>query len=152
MSLDNALLEEKAIKAGMTKIPKIEVMAQAFPYVPDRLFLNSDPVTIYGSFYLVLIPLSVFMILYEEIIREKMNNLRIGLHVIGCSNAAFWISWMITGVIFSAIMSVLMICTGYWFGFDFFTLSPFYILFLILFLTSIAYVSMAAALTTVMTT
>ena len=38
-----------------------------------------DMNTTFGAFYLVLIPLSVFMIIYEEMIREKMNNLRMGL-------------------------------------------------------------------------
>ena len=92
------------------------------------------------------------MIIYEEMVREKMNSLRFGLLVIGCSNSAFWISWMITGVGFSSIMAVMMYCIGYCFGFDIFVLSPFYVIFLILFIVSLAYVALAAALTTVMPT
>ncbi len=114
----------------MTYIPEIEMTTQAYPYMPDRIFLSADSTSSFGSFYLSMIPLSVFMIIYEEMIREKMNNLRIGLLAIGCSNAAFWLSWITTGVLFSITMSVLMYLFGYAFGFAVFLNSPFYILFI----------------------
>lgn len=106
--------------------------------------------TTFGAFYLVLIPLSVFMIIYEEMIREKMNNLRIGLLALGCSNAAFWVSWVITGVVFAGIMTLIMIVSGCICGFSCFVNSPFYVLFAIFFSTSIAYVAMASCLVTMM--
>jgi len=90
------------------------------------------------------------MIVYDEMIREKVFRLRFGLLVIGCSNAAFWISWVITGIVFSIAMTLMMIISGFAFGFDFFTLTPFYVLFMIIFSSCITYVSMAAALVTVM--
>jgi len=118
--------------------------------VPDRILRGADPVTCYGSFYLILVPMSIFMIIYDEMIREKMNNLRFGLLVMGCSNAAFWISWVITGVLFSAFMAVLMEATGVMFGFDLFMNSPFYVIFIFLFAISMAHIAMAACLTTLM--
>lgn len=93
--------------------------------------MNADPITNVGSFYMSLIPLSVYMIIYEEMIREKMGNLRLGLLAIGCSNVAFWISWLITGVLFSALMSVLMYIVGFIYGFPIFINSPFYTLFIL---------------------
>lgn len=152
MSMDNAVLELKAKEKGLGYIPEIQMSAQAYPYVPDRLFVGADSSTAFGAFYLVLIPLAVYMILYDEMIREKVNNLRIGLLLIGCSNAAFWISWIITGVLFSVVMSVLMYIFGYLYGFPFFVQSPFYIIFLFIFSVSVSFVSMAAALTTMMST
>lgn len=112
----------------------------------DRIFAGMDPVTIHGAFYTIFVPLSVFMVIYDEMIREKMQSLRFGLLVIGCSNAAFWISWLITGIFFSAIMSSLMFINGYLFNFDLFINSPFYVLFSIYFAVSNSYVCLAAAL------
>jgi hypothetical protein len=109
-----------------------------------------DMNTTFGAFYIVLIPLSVFMIIYEEMIREKMSNLRIGLLALGCSNAAFWMSWVITGIVFSTIMSVIMIISGSICGYSVFTNSPPLVLFTVFFAVSISYVSMGACLCTMM--
>jgi ABC-2 family transporter protein len=92
------------------------------------------------------------MIIYDEMVREKMNKLRIGLMAIGCSNFAFWLSWWITGMIFSAVMTVLMYITGFLFSIPFFVGSPFYVIFLHFYSVCICYVSIAIALVTVMTT
>jgi hypothetical protein len=92
------------------------------------------------------------MILYDEMIREKVQSLRFGLLVIGCSNAAFWISWIITGFLYSVVMTVVMIISGHMFNFDLFTRSPFSVVFAILFSSSLAYLTFACALTTLMTT
>lgn len=134
----------------MTKIPQIEIASQSYPYVPDRLYLGMDPVTIHGSFYMVFIPLSVFLIIFEEMLREKMLNLRLGLHVIGCSNSAFWLSWLITGVIFAALMSTFMYGFGYLFAFDIFRVAPFYVIFIMFFSVSMAYICLGSALCTLM--
>lgn len=150
MSMDNAVLEYKSKERGLDIVPEIEISYQAYPYLQDRIFLGADAVAIYGAIYLVLIPLSAFMILYEEIIREKMLSLRFGLLVIGCSNAAFWSSWLITGVLFSAVMSTTMYISGCIFGFDFFVLTPFYVIFIFLFTVCMCFICYAAALCTVM--
>lgn len=95
---------------------------------------------------MVFIPLSIFMIVYEEMIREKILNLRFGLIVIGCSNTAFWVSWLITGIFFSAAISTLMYICGYLYAFDVFLLCPFYVIFAIFFSICFCYVTMGAAL------
>jgi hypothetical protein len=90
------------------------------------------------------------MIIYEEMIREKAYNLRMGLLLIGCSNSAFWISWTITGVIFSALMSILMYVFGFLFQFPFFVNTPFYAVFLMIFSSCVAELAFAFLLVTLM--
>lgn len=150
MSLDNSIIETKAKERGMDVIPEIEISYQAFPHVPDRMYTGADPIVMCGSFYLVLVPLTVFMIIYEEMTREKANNLRMGLLLIGCSNSAYWITWILTGVVFSAIMSILMHFSGLLFGFSYFINTPFYVNFLMVFCVSIAELCFAFLLVTLM--
>jgi len=79
LSIDNAILELKAKQAGLDWIPKIDQSLQSFPYIPDRLFKDFDVITMYGSFYVIMVPLCIFMIFFDELIREKCDNLRKGL-------------------------------------------------------------------------
>lgn len=51
---------------------------QAYPFVKDRLF-SGDPILAAGSFYLILVPLTVFMVIYGEMMHEKAYSLRMGL-------------------------------------------------------------------------
>lgn len=100
---------------------------------------------------MVFIPLSIFMILFEEMVREKMLNLRFGLLLIGCSNTAFWVSWVITGVFFSGLISTLMYICGNLWNFDLFLKTPFYVFFIIFFSSCFCYVSISACLSCLMT-
>jgi hypothetical protein len=150
VSLDNSVLEMKAREKGMETIPEIELSYQAYPHVPDRMFMGADPLAATGAFYLVLVPLTVFMIIYEEMIREKANSLRMGLLLIGCSNTAFWVTWSITGIAFSAIMSIFMYIAGVAFAFPVFLNTPFYAMFLMIFTVSICELSFAFFLVTIM--
>lgn len=38
MSLDNAILQSKAQQSNLSYVPEIEMTAQSYPYVADRLF------------------------------------------------------------------------------------------------------------------
>jgi hypothetical protein len=71
-----------------------------------------------------------------------------GLILMGCSNTAYWISWTLTGVLFSAIMSTLMYVVGCAFGFSVFLGSPFYVMFIIIFTVSLCELSIAFFLLT----
>ena len=75
-----------------------------------------------------------------------------GLLMIGCSNSAYWISWIITGFIFSAIMSTLMHFIGCLFGFSVFINAPFYVMFLIIFSVSIMELTVAYLMLTLVST
>ena len=79
LGVDNALLEYKAKEKGLDYIPKIKQSVQAFPYVPARFFQDLDVVSMYGSFYLIMVPLCVFMIIFDELMREKSDKLRLGM-------------------------------------------------------------------------
>jgi hypothetical protein len=149
VSLDNAVLEVKAREKGWDVIPEIEVDYQAYPYVPDRLYQGADPVVNVGSFYLVLVPLTVFMIIFEEMSREKAYNQRMGLILIGCSNTAYWLSWVITGIVLSAVMAVLMHACGTAFGFSVFLNTPLLVIFLLIFSVSVLDLAIAFFLITV---
>lgn len=79
LSLDNSFLELKALAAGMDYIPKIEQQIQGFPMVPNRIFADIDAISMYGTFYLIMIPLCLFMVIFDEMMREKIDKLRMGM-------------------------------------------------------------------------
>jgi hypothetical protein len=83
LGIDNALLEYKAKQKGMSWVPKINQTVQAFPLVPDRVFKDLDVISMYGAFYLIMVPLCVFMVVFDELMREKSDKLRLGMQVLG---------------------------------------------------------------------
>ena len=89
------------------------------------------------------------MIIFEEMSREKAYNQRMGLILIGCSNTAYWLSWIITGVVFSAVMAVLMHTSGCYFGFAVFVNTPLHVFFILIFSVSVLDLSFAFLLLTV---
>lgn len=90
----------------------------------------------YGSLYLVVVPLSVFMVVFEELMREKVDNLRRGMQLLGTQDAAYWASWIITAFFMNLMITTEMIIIGNIAGFYCFTRTPFYINFLLYFLTT----------------
>lgn len=78
----------------------------------------------------------------------------------GIKAGSYWFSWGITGVIISAITSILVICIGMLFQFEFFLNTPFLyssyfissILFILFFITSVAMVMLAFMLSTILET
>lgn len=111
--IDNAILSLKHEEKGWEgDSAQIDMSFQSFPYNPDRIVRKADPIQAFGSFYLVMIPLTIFIVMYDEMVREKVIGLRMGLQVIGCSKQAFWTAWMITGLIFNVFMAGSMIVVG----------------------------------------
>jgi hypothetical protein len=53
----------------------------------------------FGAYYFTLGPLLTFMILLQEIAKEKELKLRQGLNVVGVSHVTYWISWLIVGFV-----------------------------------------------------
>ena len=47
--------------------------------MPDRVFKDLDVVAMYGAFYLIMVPLCGFMVVFDEMMREKCDNLRLGM-------------------------------------------------------------------------
>lgn len=151
LSIDNGILDMKHREAGREgEPPKIKAAYQPFPYNPDRILRNADPIQSFGSFYLVMVPLTIFIVMYDEMVREKVLGLRMGLMVIGCSNTAFWIAWFITGVIFNTFMTCMIIFAGHLWQFNVFLSSPSYVFFLIFFLSGLNNLALAFMMMTLM--
>lgn len=74
----------------------------------DRFLGNADIVQLVGCFYYLLSPLAVFTVIFIEMAREKANNLRKGLQVLGLGSCAWWCHWGLTGAIFSALSILVM--------------------------------------------
>jgi hypothetical protein len=47
------------------------------------MFRNLDGIAMYGSFYMIMIPLAVFMVIFDELMREKIDDLRRGMQLLG---------------------------------------------------------------------
>ena len=99
-SIDNSILSylhEKYNKDDLDKAPFIESTYSDFPEPLDRLFKNMDLMSLCGSYYYVLGPLVLFMVLLQEIVKEKECKLRQGLTVVGVTHNEYWVHWIIIG-------------------------------------------------------
>jgi hypothetical protein len=77
VSLDNGILDYyHKEKDKTTMSPQINVTYMAYPTVPNRLSNGINMVGELGCFYLFLNPLSLFVILMTEIVKEKETRLR----------------------------------------------------------------------------
>ena len=74
----------------------------------------------YGAFYLVMIPLCIFMILFDLLIREKVENLRMGLQLLGARDDAYWASWIISATLVSVFLCAEMVLVGRLYNFEVF--------------------------------
>ena len=83
------------------------------------------------------------MIIFDELMREKSDKLRLGMQILGTQDNAYWASWLITASLLNAFMNSEMIIIGKLYGFDVFTKTPFYVFFVSLFLTTQSYVMLA---------
>jgi len=72
------------------------------------------------------------------------------LLIIGLGNCPFWISWLITGLVFAFLSSFVMVLTGLLFQFDVFLKSPYLITFSLFFLFNITMQFMAFFLCTIL--
>jgi len=68
-----------------------------------------------------------FILLLNDMLKEKVKRLRNGLTVMGMTHRAYWISWFITCVIECALMAFIQITSGMILGFEFFNKTPFLI-------------------------
>ena len=64
--------------------------------VPNRIFADIEAISMYGTFYLIMIPLCLFMVIFDELMREKIDKLRMGMQLLGTQDTAYWASWIIT--------------------------------------------------------
>ena len=116
------------------------------------MFDDIDIISMYGAFYLIIVPLAVFIIVFDELMREKIDNLRRGMELLGTRDDAYWASWIISGFIISCFISYEMILIGrYYYQFEVFTRTPMPIMFYLIAITSMSYISMACFFATLTT-
>lgn len=150
--LDNAFIEIKAKQKGMTDIPKIVTEFQGYPIVVDRMLQNLDAVVMFGSLYLVLLPLASFMVIFDEMAREKIDNLRRGMQLLGTLDSAYWVSWIITSITINFYLAAGAVFFGRLEGFPVFERTPAWLWVLILFFTGTAYANLGFFLVTIVRT
>lgn len=98
LSIDNSILKVLSQERGIKEPPEIEATWSIFPQPIDRFVLGTDIVFYFGSYASVLGPLLTFAVLLTTIAREKDQNLRKGLTVVGVSHTSFWTSWFIVAI------------------------------------------------------
>lgn len=107
---------------------------------------------LFGGFYFILAPLSVFAILLPQMIKEKAEWLRIGLHVFGVSSTSHWLSWMIVGIVYSFVSALTTPIAARIAWFEMFERTPYLIFSSFFFLNALCMVSFAFLITTVVST
>lgn len=71
-----------------------------------------DIMNIFGSYYFILGPILTFMLLLQEIAKEKENRLRQGLNVVGVSHTVYWCHWVIVGTIINFLQAMVLMVSG----------------------------------------
>ena len=103
-SLDNAIMEQLHLVGGKSgKAPQIKQLYQAMPSPLDRLLLQMDVMSAYGSWYFILAPLLLFMFLMQELAKDKELHLRHGLNVVGVGHAVYWVHWLIVATVLNFV-------------------------------------------------
>ena len=89
------------------------------------------------------------MVIFDEMMREKVDRLRMGMQLLGTKDVAYWASWLITSQILNVYMSAIMVLVGRYHGFDAFTRTPAWVFFLLFYMISTAYISLACFCVTI---
>lgn len=72
-----------------------------------------DLTGMYGSYVLNVSPMLLFMMILQELGKEKELRLRQGLNTVGVSHFAFWLSKLITSTILNICMVMILMISGY---------------------------------------
>jgi hypothetical protein len=121
--------------------------------VPNRVYDDIDVLSMYGAFYLILVPLSVFMVIFDELVKEKVDHLRQGMELLGTQNLAYWSSWLLSATVLNVATNLEMCLLGkYYYEFSVFARSPLPVMFFLLFITTQAYIVLACFFATLVKT
>lgn len=74
--VDNGFLKYYAHKRNMLFTPKLNMTLSSYPTTVNRFFKGADIVAHSGAFYFYFPPMIVFIVILQEIIREKELKLR----------------------------------------------------------------------------
>ena len=151
ISIDNAYINHfynstKPLNAKVDE--RIKVSLQKYPSVENRKYENENVEATSGTLYFFFPPMFCFMFFLLEIVREKDLNLRKSLLIIGLNDCSFWMSWILSGIIFSIIMTGIFIVTAWSFQYQVIHNTPIPVIFILFFLFSVSMVFFAIFLST----
>eukprot|EP00727_Mastigamoeba_balamuthi_P008005 m51a1_g3825 hypothetical protein (1807) ;mRNA; r:294618-300690 len=106
-AIDEALLQ---LKSG-DDAARLNASVSAFPRAPLRT-TGLDVVASNGAVYFYVAPMIIFFSLLSDIVGEKETRLRLGARMMGTSQSAYWASWLLHGVSFSVISTLMLVASG----------------------------------------
>ena len=127
---------------------RIKVSLQGYPIIENKVYDNENVEGSFGSLFFFFPPMFCFMFFLLEMVREKDLKLRKSLIIIGLNDCSFWLSWIISGVIFSIIMTSVFILTSRLLKYQFIINTDFGIMFILFFLFTVSMVFFAILLST----
>jgi hypothetical protein len=128
---------------------QINITWSSYPISTLRIFNDADISSLVASFYIALGPIVTFVVLLTEVVREKELKLRQGLSVVGLSHGSYWLHWLITGMFFSSVVSLMSIIMGLITQFNLFYNANFFILFSTLFMFTMTMIGYAFVFATI---
>ncbi len=154
MDIDNGfLIEMNKIFKIYKNNPKLNVSYTDFPITENRFMENASVVNNLGGPYFLFIPMTFFVMILIEIVREKELKLRRSLLIIGLSNTSFWLSWILTSIIFSFILTItFLFFVTYILKWELFLNTPFFIMLTLFFWFILDMQIMAIFLSTIIST
>ena len=138
LDIDNAYLKifhRNSKREG--EPPKINIEYSSFPITEHRFFDGTSVVNNFGGPFFFLIPITLYIITLIDVVKEKQLKLRKSLLIIGLKNSAFWTSWLLISVIFSASIILLFLGLVYLLQWELFINTPFPIMFVLFFIFTV---------------
>ena len=154
IDIDNAFMEmyhNKTRKEEDDPPPKITVQYSNFPRTEHRYFGETSLVNNFGGPFFFLIPLTLYVLILIDVVREKQSKLRKSLLIIGMTNLSFWTSWLIISIVFSFVLMLLFFAVVYALRWELFVNTPFPIMFGLFFIITIDLQLIAFIMSTLIT-
>ncbi|EGR29336.1 hypothetical protein IMG5_158040 [Ichthyophthirius multifiliis] len=161
LSIDNAIIEivqnnkyeqytsyDQQLNINYDK-ERIQATIQDYPKLPTRFTLGFDLFSAYGAFYLFIPVMISFILLINEVLREKEKKLRQGLTTLGLSQFSYIASWVVYSFLSMCLLQFVMIFVGYLFRFDFFIKCSLIIIYLVFVCFGMSILSIAYLISTV---
>jgi len=122
-SLDGAIFSKVAGR-NVT----MNVQTRAYPKAKTRIS-QYDIVASDGGVWFYIPPMVIFFILLTEVVTEKEQRLRLGMRMMGMRDSVYWLVWILQGLAFQTLSTLVLIFAGSAAQFKFFTNSDFFALF-----------------------
>ena len=153
IDIDNAYLEIYHNKSNKNKddfAPKIKVEYSNYPRTEHRYFGETSMVNNFGAPFFFLIPITLYILILIDVVREKQFKLRKSLLIIGMTNIAFWTSWLLISIIFSLVINLIFFAFVYTLQWELFQNTPFPIMFVLFFLITLDLQLLAFIMSTIL--